>query len=314
MNPLPKSSPYAFIPYLPPPPSSSEPPSFNIKHTSTWTYCGPLLTPASLPSSLHTWSAAATTSPSALLSRLIPLLTFLETFLLAAGIDHYWLTLRATTPTSEYDTPRWHVDDDFFAPLSRGTPSLKSVRSLSVLQPRPYKTNRNKKTDWKLCTTLLGPSTLFLPTTANTPALRTLLTTTASEASSRGPHECTSIRCAGCFDTGAAVRARLAVAFKEEEALQAREGEVALFRTGLACGAVHSEPPCGVERVFVNVVPGGEGELRALMQRFGMAFPRAWSLGLPARLDEGDGGGDGDGGEERRGAGGGEDPVKEGGA
>ena len=287
MDPLPKSSPHAFIPYLPPS-SSSEPPSFNIKHTSTWTYCGPLLTPTCLPPSLHTWSAAATTSPSALLSRLTPLLTFLEAFLHAAGIDHYWLTVRATTPTTEYDTPRWHVDDDFFAPLSRETERQKSVRSLPILNRRlaPAKSSR---TDWKLCTTLLGPSTLFMPIATNTPALHTLRTTSASETSSRGPHECTSIRCAVCFDTGAAVRARLAVAFKEEEVLQARDGEVALFRTGTERGAIHSEPPCGVDRVFVNVVPGGEGELRDLMQRFGMAFPRAWSLGLPARLGEGEG-------------------------
>lgn len=92
---------------------------------------------------------------------------------------------------------------------------------------------------------------------------------------------CTSIRCQGCFDAGASVRSLLATSFADEETVQPSPGEVVLFRTGEGCGAVHSEPRCHVERIFVNVVPGTEEELRGLSKRFGMGWPRAWTLGVP---------------------------------
>ncbi|KAF3037731.1 hypothetical protein E8E11_005637 [Didymella keratinophila] len=242
---------------------------FKIKHTSTWTYCGPILSPPQLPSSLHTWSNAAISSAPALYQRLLPLLSFLHTFLSAAGVQHYWLTLRATLPTPEYDTPRWHVDDSFSTLLSRygtdGSPDAAAEQS--------------RTSGWKLCTTLLGPSTLFLPLHLNAAALSTLRSVKETEAAKRS-HICTSIRCAGCFDTGAAVRSTLSDLFADELVVQADLGEVTFFRTGEAQGAVHSEPRCDADRVFVNVVPGTEEELRALMGRFGMGFPRAWSLGV----------------------------------
>ena len=279
MDPLEQHGAYAFVPYLPSTTASRttpDPSSFKIKHTSSWTYSGPLLTPTHLPPSLHTWSSAAVSSSPALLQRLIPLLVFLEDFLPAAGVQHYWLTLRATTPTHEYDMPRWHVDDDFFSPVSR----TENVRQES----RKKAERKDKKTGWKLCTSLLGPSTLFLSPSANADALQTLRSTQKSEAAGRN-HVCTSIRCAGCFDTGEAVRRSLATAFAGKDVVQAGYGEVAVFRIGGEEGAVHSEPPCGVDRVFVNVVPGTEEGLRTLMGRYGMEFPRAWSLGVPVRPD-----------------------------
>jgi hypothetical protein len=39
-------------------------------------------------------------------------------------------------------------------------------------------------------------------------------------------------------------------------------------------------------RVFVNVVPGTEGELMELMGRWGMEFPRQWEF--PRQLGIGD--------------------------
>jgi hypothetical protein len=145
---------------------------------------------------------------------------------------------------------------------------------------------------WKLCTTLLGPSTLFLHPGSNESALRSLRDTKKRLSESRGPHTCTSIRCAGCFDTGEAVRASLALALADQEVVQPGHGSVAFFRIGEEAGAVHSEPKCDVDRVFVNIVPGTEEGLRALMGRYGMAYPRAWSMGGPGGIvlmDEYDG-------------------------
>lgn len=55
-------------------------------------------------------------------------------------------------------------------------------------------------------------------------------------------------------------------------------GQAVFLRVGQETGAVHSEPDLsqGGDRVFVNLVPGGEGELKGLMGRWGMEFPREW--------------------------------------
>jgi hypothetical protein len=56
---------------------------------------------------------------------------------------------------------------------------------------------------------------------------------------------------------------------------------MAFFRLGDDEGAVHSEPVCDTDRIFVNVIPGTEEELTSLMARWGMEFPRAWCFGVP---------------------------------
>lgn len=278
MDPLPQYGAYAFLAYTNSNSPRPEEPSLVIKYNSTYTYCGPLLSHSTVPPSLLSWLTQTTTSPFVLLSRLIPLFTFLCEFLKHANVQHYWLTLRATVPTKEYDTPRWHVDDSFFS----STPALQSDGGGSKRRKQGWKGNKEKKADkgWKLCTTLLGPNTLFLQSSSNPSALKTLLETRSREGAKRD-HVCSSIRCFGCFDTGEAVRRSLAIEFASEEVVQAKHGEIIFFRIGEEEGAVHSEPPCSVDRVFVNVVPGTEKDLRKLMKRYGMEFPRAWSLGLP---------------------------------
>lgn len=65
--------------------------------------------------------------------------------------------------------------------------------------------------------------------------------------------------------------------------VQSKDGECCFFKVGDGVGAVHSEPRMdGGERVFVNIVPGREEELREIMGKWGMEeWPRAWCLGVP---------------------------------
>jgi hypothetical protein len=91
-------------------------------------------------------------------------------------------------------------------------------------------------------------------------------------------HVCTSVRCVGCAAAADAVRDALAVKLAELGAVQAAPGECAFFRIGQENGAVHSEP-CMISsfgRVFVNIVPGRRDELKTLVSRWGMSFPRSW--------------------------------------
>jgi hypothetical protein len=226
-----------------------------VHRPSTYTYAGPLLD--TLPTSFYAWSHRTFSSSSTLLSLLTPLLTFLSTFLPSLGLNCYCLSIRASKADSAYDVPRWHVDDDFF--VSNRKDEISAVR----------------KGRWKLCTTLLGPSTLF--PTANTSALKVLRREKAREKKNH-EHVCTSIRCLGCATYAASLRNILIEEFKGWETTAPDSNEVVVFRIG-DHGAVHSEPKSTGDRVFVNVVPGTEGEVRGLMERWGMAeWPRGWSV------------------------------------
>ncbi|KAI8630734.1 hypothetical protein F5Y19DRAFT_32911 [Xylariaceae sp. FL1651] len=237
----------------------------SVTHNAFWSYCGPLLTKGEdLPPNMHEWASAALSS--SLLPRLMPFLEFANDVLKRYGLDHYWLTIRATKATSEFDKPRWHTDDLFFSARGGG---LRAIP-----QETGEKGVLDLQTDWKLCTTLLGPSTMFIPADHQAEARKTQRSTRKALATD---HECTSIRCIGCAATADAVRERLAAELEPMGTMQAAPSECAFFRIGQDKGAVHSEPCMnGGDRIFVNVVPGKKDELSSLMTRWGMRFPRSW--------------------------------------
>jgi len=227
--------------------------SISLNNDSTWTHCGGLLDLSSLPESFYTWANATVNGD--LVPHLVPFLSFVNSFLAQNQIHHYWLTIRSSRATNEFDLPRWHTDRDFFG-------------------------GEREKVQWKLCTTLIGPGTLFLSDGARA---RDMQKKEREEMrrSEAGNHQCQVIRCIGCAGMQEVVRLRLAEKFQEDRMVQAAAGECAFFRVGDESGAMHSEPPSHGDRVFVNVVPGTEVELRGLARRWGMEFPRSWSIGVP---------------------------------
>jgi hypothetical protein len=270
---------HALVPYLDHGSSiaSSNLPPLTLLNTSTWTYCGPLLRADAdgLPQSFHTW--ASSTIDGDILPRLLPFLRFLCDFLRKSGAEHYWLTIRTTKPTTAYDTTRWHTDDVFFD-------SDGERDRVGSDQSRSRKNREKKKRYWKLATTLLGPGTLFLKDGAR--ARKIQRQAKRAECDSRGEHICTQFRCLSCLDAVEAVRQTLTTAFKNDEIDSPKFGEAAFFRLGDEDGAVHSEPPCHTDRIFVNVVPGTKNELKALMKRWGLGYPRAWCFGVPVAFDD----------------------------
>ena len=281
IDPLLQYASHAFIPYpaaiardnvpssscAPPTAGHASTPHLAINHPSSWTYCGPLLQPdeATLPPSFHAWADLTFSSPSTMISHLLPLLSWLQAFLIEAKVHDYWLTIRCTAPTHEYDKPRWHTDENFFVYDSEA-PGLGFSPT-------------SKQRCWKLCTTLLGPGTLFLKD--NETALRVMRETKKNEKEKIGLHACTSIRCIGCSTYTEIVRDSLVGSLQDMEVESPAVGEVAYFRVGGEEGAVHSEPRCDTDRIFINIIPGTEDDLRRLMQRFGMEYPRAWCFGMP---------------------------------
>ncbi|KAI5864021.1 hypothetical protein GGS23DRAFT_479221 [Durotheca rogersii] len=258
----------------------------SVKTDAFWSYCGPLLSQSDdLPPSLDEWAAAALST--SLLPVLLPFLAFANDLLAKNGLHHYWLTIRATKATAEFDKPRWHADDLFFAngpsgglraPLAPPPPS--SSKGSGGRIPRILMRRKSQKpalalqTDWKLCATLLGPSTQFIPAEHQAAARAT---SRAARRALATDHACTSVRCVGCASAADAVRERLATELEPLGRVEAGAGACAVFRIGQDRGAVHSEPRMsGGDRVFVNVVPGRREELAGLVAKWGMGFPRSW--------------------------------------
>ncbi|KND88874.1 hypothetical protein TOPH_06499 [Tolypocladium ophioglossoides CBS 100239] len=244
-----------------------------VNHDSSWSHCGPLLDSSSLPCSLHEFAAAAFTG--SILPRLFPFLEFVNAFLVASGLNHYLFTIRATTTTHEFDRPRWHTDELFF--------SDGNLPGTQLGHSSQYEHGRSATaffgTNWKICTAFLGPPTLFIPREHQSCARekQRLIQKAASTN-----HACLSIRCVGCASAADVVREKLATALAQSGIETAMPGECTLFRIGRDSGAVHSEPSMSGNqhgRIFVNVVPGTKEELRRLMERWGMEFPRQWWVG-----------------------------------
>ncbi|KAI1364264.1 hypothetical protein F5Y08DRAFT_219183 [Xylaria arbuscula] len=264
---IPATASFEFLEYelLEEVPSTTDP-ELRVSHNAFWSYCGPTLNHSDdLPPNFYEWAHVALSD--SLVPRLIPFLRFVNRVLQDYELDHYWLTIRATKATTEFDQPRWHTDDMFFSARGGGMRAIpheeKSTKAMDL------------QTDWKLCTTLLGPSTMFIPAEHQAEARRTQRSTRKSLATD---HECTSIRCIACAATSDAVREQLSIDLKHMGITQAAAGECAFFRIGQQNGAVHSEPcMSGGDRIFVNVVPGKKDELKTLMSKWGMnSFPRSW--------------------------------------
>jgi len=243
-------------------------PSLSVTHTGFWSYGGPFITQSDdLPPDFYEWTAAVLSGT--LLPRLIPLLNYFNRLLQERGLDHYWLTIRATKATSEFDKPRWHTDDLFFNPRGGGLRTMPRQ-----LQEDSEERQLDLHTDWKLCATLLGPPTKFIPPERQSEAREAQR---AARKALTSEHDCISIRCIACADTGDAVRERLAVEFEPMGAMQAAPNQCTFFRIGHEKGAVHSEPAMSEgDRIFVNIVPGTRDELKTLFSRWGMSFPRSW--------------------------------------
>jgi hypothetical protein len=159
-------------------------------------------------------------------------------------MDHYWFEIRVTKASSL----RWHTDVNFFS---------------------------RKSKQFKFGTTLLGPGTLFL--------------VNGSEGRSIEKHQQDLIReeiDRDIIDEDKKDKARwerskelqeiLVKMFEGWAVMQTGSGEVVRFRVGDGESAVHSEPDNSTkDRIFVSILPGTEGELKKMADRWGMPWSQA---------------------------------------
>jgi hypothetical protein len=253
--------------------------------STSWTHCGPLLSlsEADLPESYRSWSQA--TLQGNLTPQLFPLLAFAHHFIAKAGLSHYWISIRATKAMEEKASYRWHTDDRFFRVDDR--PHNVEVSRLA-LQNLPLENELSsagqdtpKPTEWKLLTTLLGPGTVFIK---DGTVARDIQRNVKSLGQAHERHlPCSSVQCRTCHEVTKNTERLLDDALSGFEIEKAQEGQVVFIRTGDLEGAMHSVPHISEDRVFVNIIPGTESELRRLTKKYGMEYPRAWNLGVPVR-------------------------------
>lgn len=271
-------------------PRRGDDPFTGVKQASAWSYCGPLLHATSLadmPATFQTWQAESIDG-DLLPGLLLPVLHGANAFLRRNALQHYWITVRATKPDAEFATPRWHTDDLFYERYLNASGGERSLRGPPPrrLWPgwappwsgaaRGRARARAPPTDWKLVATLAGPRTLFVAAGHQARARR--LQRRAKVACGK-EHVCGSVRCVGCSTAASRVRETMARRLRATPVARPGAAQLVFLRVGHESGAVHSEPDLrGGDRVFVNVVPGGEAELRGLMARWGMGFPREWAV------------------------------------
>jgi hypothetical protein len=246
-----------------------------VKQASAWSYCGPLLSATSLPSmplTFQKWQAESIDGD--LLPVLLPFLDHANELLRRNNLQHYWITIRATQPDDEFEIPRWHTDDLFYERYLNGTEGERTLGGRH-LWPTARRSERGP-TDWKLIATLSGPPTLFIAP-AHQKHARALQRQAKIKCGKE--HVCDSIRCVGCSTAASHVRETLNVQLRDTEVVRPGVGQGVFLRVGHERGVVHSEPDLRAgDRVFVNVVPGREGELAGLMRKWGMEFPREWAV------------------------------------
>ncbi|CAI4212659.1 unnamed protein product [Parascedosporium putredinis] len=213
---------------------------------------------------------------------LVPLASFVlraNDFLRQEGLAHYWLTIRATQATPEYDCPRWHCDEYFFHEAER--PDKGPNWWANHLPHASRKERRNRA----VVPTANGLETVRRarrPPRSSSPNQQSKARQIRDRvrASCAKEHICASVRCVGCATAAEEVRKRLGEEYAGLGTVQAAKGQIACFRVGTARGAVHSEPKMDGDRIFVNVVPGTEDELRALSSRWGWSIRGHGAFGL----------------------------------
>lgn len=256
-----------------------------ILTASTWTHVGGPLDPDALPPSYHTWSRGTFESGD-ILALLVPFLAFLHKFMKDTHMTHYCLSIRAQKANSDFETPRWHVDRRFFDADSPENGAQQNVK-------RQEREVKRKPSNWKIATALIGPGTLFLRDGRRGRQLqKEIEARKSSEKRKKGhfavdeKHVCTSFRCLGCADMAESVRMDLAKAAEGMEIVQAKSGELVVFKVDGYNSldgepAMHSEPDMSDgDRLFVHVVPGREEELKRLVEGWGMEFPKDWCIGV----------------------------------
>ncbi|KAH6635972.1 hypothetical protein F5144DRAFT_619456 [Chaetomium tenue] len=240
--------------FLPIPNAPTNPPPLTLSNSSTWTYCGPLLTlttnsppttttiptptatatatTADLPATFHTWSAQ--TLNRSLLPQLTPFLRAAHAFLAQHGVQHYWLTVRASQRQSAAAATTTTVT----------APAATATATVFAAQPSSQPLQQQQQSRWHTAGDFFANPDLDDDSTPNDAVHRWKLYATL-----QGPGM------------------RFAV-----DGVRARE----LLLRGSAEGGGGRSGGGG------GVVPGTEAGFRRVLGRYGMEeFPRSWSVGLP---------------------------------
>jgi hypothetical protein len=221
----------------------------SVKSENSWSYMGHALNLDGFPTSLLAYTEASISG-----DLLGPLRLFLahihEKFLdTSEGCNSYWITIRATTESDEWDIPRWHMDGNYFQANENGA--------------------------IKLATVFTGHGTIFQE---DGDAARTIYGNHQNHLQtlfkSRKAENVMENEDDHWYNLEDELRPQLGEALAHLPIASPGPGEYAVFRVGSPPpnAAVHSEPPTHEDRIFISVLPGTEAQVRELAQRWGDEF------------------------------------------
>ena len=158
---------------------------------------------------------------------------------------HFWMDIRVRQPNHDFDIPRWHKDGPFFS-----------------------STDPNELNTSKFVTVLKGPGTLLIKGTKHVNQIleeywqerrkEARPTKTKKEMIEQ------SVRLENKF------RPILAEKLADEQVVQVKNSQGLVFFTGVPFekGALHSEPPIDVPRMFISILPSSEVNIMGLQERW----------------------------------------------
>ncbi|KAK0721246.1 hypothetical protein B0T21DRAFT_414442 [Apiosordaria backusii] len=250
--PLAKPIPHKDFDFITYPDAPADSPPFKLKASSTWMYCGPLL---------HLDEAD---TPEQNYGPLDPSFGAWKEYTLTQDTQH--LLLPRLVPFLQA-VETYLVERGFFhywLAIRASKPNHDFDVARWHTDENFYNPSLSAQTRgmWKLCTTLQGPGTLFA---VDGDYARKLL----NEAKARGEdrlrrdptHACVLVGCGNCGRTTCEIREEMRDGLADKEVRQSMANK---------------------EMVFFRV---GGGQLEDLTARWGMGYPRAWSLGVPLVFD-----------------------------
>ena len=167
------------------------------------------------------------------------IIRLIKKVLVSYNMENFWLAIRVTLPSDNYNIPRWHKDGSLFI------------------------SDENETNIAKFVTTLKGPGTLLIKSTTQINNIYNKLLEKKFKEMDKYKTIEKKIKIDDSF------RPIFAKKFSKEKIIQVKNNQGVLFYTGNPenNAALHSEPKFDKSRIFISILPGSYNDIKELQKR-----------------------------------------------
>jgi hypothetical protein len=151
--------------------------------------------------------------------------------------EYFWMDIRVSSPSNDFDSPRWHQDGPYF--------------------------DRTIITS-KFVTTLKGPGTLLIKSTKKVSNIYNTIRDTIYKEIRKTNNQDEQIKIHHKY------RPIYADKLKNEKIIQVKNNQGVIFyaNSGGIDGAIHSEPKVDDNRIFISILPGTKENIESLKKKW----------------------------------------------